>query len=46
MRIVDRLREWLEQKDRGIMTVGVWILVAVCLAVFVVNIVTCYHLLR
>ena len=46
MRIVERLREWLEQKDRGIMTVGVWILVAVCLAVFVVNIVKCYHLLR
>ena len=46
MRIVDRLREWLEQKDRGIMTVGVWILVAVCLVVFVVNIVKCYYLLR
>ena len=46
MRIVDRLREWLEQKDRGIMTFGVWILVAVCLAVFVVNVVRCYHLLK
>ena len=46
MQIVERVREWIESNDRGIMTVGVWVLVAVCLAIFIRYAVKCYYLLR
>ena len=35
MQLVDRIRDWIENNDRGIMTVGVWVLVAFCFAVFI-----------
>ena len=46
MQIVERLRDWIENNDRGIMTVGVWILVAACFAVFIWYAVKCYYLLK
>ena len=46
MQLVDRIRDWIENNDRGIMTVGVWVLVAFCFAVFIFYAVKCYYLLK
>ena len=46
MQIVDRIRNWFEDRNQGIMTVGVWILVGFCFIVFIFYAVKCYYLLR
>ena len=46
MPIVERIRKWIEDRNQGVMTVGVWILVAFCLVVFICYAVRCYYLLR
>jgi hypothetical protein len=45
MQWIERVRTWIEGNDRGIMTVGVWILVAACFAIFICYAVKCYYLL-
>ena len=46
MQLVERIRDWIENNDQGIMTVGVWVLVTFCFAVFICYAVKCYYLLR
>lgn len=46
MRMLERLRGWLDGNEHGIMTTGAWVLAAACLGIFVYELVKCYYLLR